>query len=83
MLELQAFLGDVTPGQPVRASAALAVCGILSGTLGAAAQDLFAMSGLGSSSVFVFRSVKAQTKRVIAKPTRTKAQQLETAARIA
>jgi len=47
-----------------------------------AAQDLVAMSGLGSSSVFVFRTVKAQVKRVIAKPTRTKAQQLETAAKI-
>ncbi len=69
-------------GRSRAASAVLALFGILSASLGTAAQDLVAMNGLGSSSVFVFRTVKAQAKRVFAKPTRTKAQQLETAAKI-
>ena len=65
------------------ASAVLALFGVLSASsLGTAAQNLVAMSDLSSSSVFVFRSVKAQAKRVFAKPVRTKAQQLETAAKI-
>lgn len=57
---------------------------ILLGSIPARSQDLVAMSSItGSSSVFVFRSAaKAVRRYVAAKPVRTQAQRLESAAKI-
>jgi superkiller protein 3 len=48
----------------------------------ATAQDLVPVSSLGSSSVFVFRSRPTVKRITIAKPTRTKAQRMESVSRI-
>lgn len=48
----------------------------------ATAQDLVPVSSLGSSSVFVFRARQTTRRITIAKPTRTKAAQIETVAKI-